>query len=339
MDDELFLLLCLLNIKGLGQTQARQLFQDGGITQFLSQNPLSTEAKRLAEQELCLARKLNVLLLSLSSPAYPKPFKELSDPPLLLYVAGDITRLERCIGVIGTRQATHYGKEMAERFGEQLAEQGWAVISGLARGIDTSAHRGALKRGVTAAILGSGLANLYPKENQDLAHKIAQEGVLISEFALRTPPHPYHFPKRNRLVSCLSQALVLIEAPLKSGAMGTMELGQKQGRQLFALPGRADIETFKGNHALIKLGRAQLVETPDEVSEAMGYSGVQRVVATPVCSKEEAQLLAFFPAEEVSFDRLALDTSMNPSALNAALMRLLLKGLIKEYPNKQYRKR
>lgn len=341
MNSKILLTLCLLNIKGLGPVRVKRLLQqseEAGV--FLKNHPERDQAQALADKELEWAKRLNVTLISYDDPTYPSAFKELDDAPLLLYMAGDLKGLSNCLGIIGTRQATTYGREMATRFGEVLAEQGVSIVSGLARGIDTCAHQGALKTGKTIAILGSGLANIYPAENKELARKIAASGgALISEFPLGAPPHAYHFPRRNRLVSALSQGLLLVEAPLKSGAMGTMEIARNQNRPLFALPGRADLENFRGNHALIKKGWARLVEEPLEIIEALGLeskptSYTQPPASRSHCTAEELHLLSFFPSGEISFDTLSALTQLPPALLNKLVMSLILKGIIKECPGK-----
>jgi len=344
MNEKILLILCLLNIKGLGPVRIKRLLAQGeDATAFLKKHSEGDRAQFLAEKEYQLASRLNITLISYDDPAYPDSFKELADPPLLLYRAGNPTGLVPSLGIIGTRQATSYGREMAAQFGEVIAQQGVYIVSGLARGIDTCAHQGALKGGKTIALLGSGLANIYPAENKDLARKIAANGgALISEFPLSAPPHAYHFPRRNRLVSALSQGILLVEAPLKSGAMGTMEIARSHNRPLFALPGRADLENFKGNHSLIKKGWARLVEEPVELLEALGLVtpvNIQKSskVSDPLCTPEELHLLKAFPPEEASFDRLSALTQFPPPLLSKLLMSLILKGFIKEYPGKKFR--
>lgn len=290
-----------------------------------------------AEKEVRCAEKLDVQLLAYTDKDYPSCFHQLRDAPPLLYVRGNPQPLEKSVALVGTREATIYGLSMAEQLGRDFAEQEYAVVSGLARGIDTAAHEGALQRGRTVAILGSGLAQLYPPENGQLAQKITERGALISEFALNCPPDKYNFPRRNRLVSCLSQAVVLIEAPLKSGAMLTMDLGKGQGRPLFALPGRVDSNNFRGNHQLIKTGVAHLIEDAADVIEALGEK-VQVSKAAPLRSPEEEKLLAAMPAEETTLERLQQLTGLPVHAVNVLLMRLLLKRMIKEYPGKLYKK-
>lgn len=341
MDDENFLILCLLNIKGLGYKKTLHYMGDPHAALALIRASGEQDAvQKSAEKEIQLARRLNIQLINFKSRLYPSSFKKIADPPPLLYVAGSLEDEMSGIALIGTRQATSYGLEMASHFAERLATHHFPIISGLARGIDTAAHLGALKGGKSVAILGSGLSHIYPAENGELARKIASgKGAVISEFPLTTPPHPYNFPKRNRLVSGLSQALLLIEASLKSGAMLTMKLGKEQGRPLFAIPGRADSVNFRGNHALIKQSLARLVETPEEVSELLGKPVSVKPFPLQLEQKNnEEPALAYFQDEEISFDVLSLKTGYCSKTLNALLMRLMLKGLIRELPGKKYRR-
>lgn len=212
------------------------------------------------EQELNLAARYKVSLISYKSPEYPKSLLKLPDHPVLLYVLGKLEPSDQQgFAVIGTRDASPYGIKMAEQFGRDLAGKGYTVVSGLARGVDTAAHQGALENGRTIAVIGSGLANIYPPENSGLARKIVENGALISEFAMTTPPDRQNFPQRNRIVSGMTRGTILIEAPEKSGAMLTTELALSQGKRVFALPGQG------GNQTLIKKKEATLVESAQDV--------------------------------------------------------------------------
>jgi DNA processing protein len=212
------------------------------------------------ERELSLAARFKVSLISYKNPEYPKSLLNLTDYPVLLYVLGKLEPSDQQgFAVIGSREASPYGLKMAAQFARDLADQGHTVVSGLARGIDTAAHYGALERGRTIAVIGSGLANIYPPENNGLARKIVENGALISEFAMTTPPDRQNFPQRNRIVSGMSQGTILIEAPEKSGAMLTAELALSQGKRVFALPGQG------GNLTLIKKKEATLVESAQDV--------------------------------------------------------------------------
>ena len=295
------------------------------------------------QNDLLLVEKLGIQLVPFTSPIFPKSLLTLDDHPVLLYVKGELKpRDQHCIAVVGTRHATIYGNEMARLISRDLASDSFTVISGLARGIDTSAHHGALEKGRTIAVIGSGLADIYPPENQSLAEEISRNGALISEFSMATPPDRQNFPQRNRIVSGMSLATILIEAPLKSGAMITMEKAFSQKRKLFALPGRADCENFRGNHQLIKSGKASLIEKAAEV--ICHFEGLFPLPERSKCSKlfhfdkNELNLLEKMPTEEIDIDSLTLLVQLPINKIHTTLMGLVLKKVIKEFPGKIYKK-
>lgn len=296
------------------------------------------------KQDINLADSQGVRLIPYTDPLFPKHLLDIPDHPVLLYVKGELTPQDnRSIAIVGTRQASIYGIEMAEAISKELAANGFTVTSGLARGIDTAAHKGAIVRGRTIAVIGSGLADIYPPENLSLANKISEHGVLISEFPMTTPPDRHNFPKRNRIVSGLSLGTVLIEAPVKSGAMITMERASQHKRKLFALPGRADAESFKGNHLLIKSGQAQLIESASDIlSHFEGlFPKIQKDLfdyQAPHLDQAESTLLELMPAEEIGIDALALLTHLPVHQVHTTLMSLILKRVVKEYPGKIYKK-
>lgn len=297
-------------------------------------------SKCLADIEL--ADKQHVKIVPFTSPVYPKRLLELPDHPVILYMKGELKNIDgSSIAIVGTRQASIYGLESAEKIAGELAGKGFTIVSGLARGIDTAAHQGALTQGRTIAIIGSGLANIYPKENDHLAKLIAEKGVVLSEFPMHTPPERHHFPKRNRLVSGMTLGTLLIEAPLKSGAMITMEQAWTQKKKLFSLPGRVDNENFKGNHALIKNGRACLIEGSDDIAncfESLFTAGPLQVPIRPMLETEEEWLINKLPNEECSIEHLLELTKLPVMKLNGLLMSLMLKRMIKEFPGKVYKK-
>lgn len=296
------------------------------------------------KQDLLLAEQLQVRLIPFTSPDYPKHLLEIVDPPPLLYVQGTLKQEDKkCLAVVGTRQASLYGQEMAMHLSQQLTRQGFTIISGLARGIDTAAHQGALKGGRTLAVLGSGLACLYPRENQGLAESIRQQGALISEFPMTTPPDRQHFPQRNRIVSGMAWGTVLIEAPLKSGAMNTAERALSQNRPVFVLPGRADQENFRGNHALIKEKKGCLIENVQDILSHFDEPSLPLVFYPSfspqvALEKEEEELLKWLPAHEMSVEELLPHLRWPIAKLNVLLMSLVLKKRLKEYPGKIYKK-
>lgn len=297
------------------------------------------------QQNLELANKLDVEIIPYTSPKYPKRLLDIADHPILLYVQGQLLPSDnRCIAIVGTRQASIYGKEMAEKFSHELAEAGFTIVSGLARGIDTSAHIGALATGRTIGVIGSGLANIYPPENKKLASAMAQKGALITEFPMATPPDKQNFPQRNRIVSGMTLATLLIEAPVRSGAMITMEKALGYKRKLFALPGRIDCDTFHGNHLLIKNGHAQLVENVQDIIDSFGnLFGIvgpikSEIPASAMLGEEEGLFLQKLPNHEVTIDEIVQLTSFPVMKVNVMVMSLILKKSLKEFPGKIYRK-
>lgn len=225
-------------------------------------------------------------LLVLGDPAYPPLLLQMADPPVLLYAMGQVDRLlhqQPCIAMVGSRNPTPQGASNARAFGKAFAEMGWAVVSGLALGVDGAAHEGALQaaeagcllvggkaRGglATIAVVGTGLDRVYPRQHHELAHRIVQHGVILSESPLGTPPLSHHFPKRNRIIAGLSQGVLVVEAALQSGSLITARLAGEQGKEVFAIPGSIHAPQSRGCHALIKQG-AKLVESAQDVMEEL----------------------------------------------------------------------
>lgn len=295
--------------------------------------------------DLELAKRLQVQFIPYTSPQYPKKLFDLTDFPLILYLKGDLKATDqRSIAVVGTRQSSVYGNTYAEKISEELAELGYTVVSGLARGIDTAAHQGALKKGRTIAVIGSGLADIYPPENRLLANQIVEHGALISEFPMTTPPDRQNFPQRNRIVAAMTMGSVLIEAPEKSGAMLTMERAKSLDRKTFALPGRADAENFKGNLQLLKSKETLLVESGKDIAghfeELFQFCPPSRPNIQYVHSLEGEEKTFFqqLPTEEFDIDTIAKMVKLPVAKLNVLLMSLVLKKMIKEFPGKIFRK-
>ncbi len=283
-----------------------------------------------------------VTLIPFTDPRYPKRLGLLPDAPVVLYAKGTLLPNDaRSLAVVGTRAATIYGTEMTRQLSSDLARQGYTIVSGLARGIDTAAHQATLNAGGrTLAVIGSGLSKLYPKENEHLATHIANQGAVISEFPMLTPPDRQQFPQRNRIVSGLSLGIVLIEAPEQSGALITVEKALSQGqRAIFALPGRADTPHFRGNHALLKGGKALLIESAQDIASHFGELLTKLPTANAIpLEAEERQLFDQMPDQELAIDELLADTKLPISKLNVLLMSLVLKRAVKEFPGKIYKK-
>jgi DNA processing protein len=294
--------------------------------------------------QLELADRQGIRIIPYTSPFYPKRLLEIIDHPIVLYVKGDLLKEDqRCLAVIGTRQATIYGLEMAKKISRELSQAGFTIVSGLARGIDTAAHEGALENGRTLAVLGSGLAHIYPQENTNLAQQISHKGALISEFPIFTPPDRQHFPQRNRIVSGMTMGTILVEGPKKSGAMITVDQALSQGRKVFALPGRVDQENFEGNHDLIKRRKAELIERASDILHHFdnlfaSYQFEKPLQIKPILESEEENVLRQLPNEELSIEEIVNRTGLQIAKLNVLLMSLVLKKIIKEYPGKIYRK-
>jgi DNA processing protein len=221
------------------------------------------------EKEIALAEKSGVVILTVFDEDYPENLKNIYDPPVILYVKGTIKKEDSlAVSIVGSRKCTYYGMNMADNIAEKLAFQGVTVVSGLARGIDTAAHKGALKAGRTIAVLGSGLGNIYPAENKPLSEKIAQNGAVISEFPMLMPPNKTNFPQRNRIISGLSMAVLVVEAANKSGALITADFALEQGRDVFAVPGAAGRLSSAGTNSLIKQG-AKLIDSAEDILEEL----------------------------------------------------------------------
>ena len=219
--------------------------------------------------EIELARARGIKIIPCTSPEFPAPLRSLYDFPIVLYRRGTYTEADHlAVGIVGSRQCTEYGRRQAGRFGQGLAGVGVTVVSGLARGIDTAAHRGALRteRGRTLAVTGNGLLRVYPRENARLMSEICERGAIFSEFPLEAGPEPTRFPRRNRIISGLSLGVLVVEAAERSGALITTEWALEQGREVFCLPGSVESPLSRGCHALIRQG-AHLVEGPADLLE------------------------------------------------------------------------
>ncbi len=277
--------------------------------------------------------------------AFPEILNDIIDPPDLLFYKGTLGRdLGSAIAVVGSRRETRYGREQARRIARGLAENGVAVISGLARGIDTAAHLGALEGGGrTAAILGSGISNVYPPENRDLAGRIADSGgAVISEFAPGAEPMAYHFPFRNRLVSGLCQGTLLIEAREKSGTLITVGHALAQGREVFALPGQVDMPGSAVPHRLLREG-ARLVTCCEDILEDMGWAKPDRApqqldFIPPDLTNDQRRLYDALCGEPLGFEELIERLSVSAPELNAQITMLELMGLIEVLPGRLFRR-
>lgn len=295
------------------------------------------------EEELDRLEKIGARVITLEHQEYPPLLREVYAPPPLLYLMGDLAGCRQGgVAVVGSRNFSPYGKKVARQYGRALGGAGKSVISGLARGIDTEAHKGALEAGGhTVAVLGCGLDVPYPPENLDLAREIADHGALVSEFPLGTQPAPGHFPVRNRIISGLSQAVLVVEASLRSGALITARHARDQGRDVWAVPGRVDWPLSAGCHHLIKEG-AGLAGSPEDLlgpGALFPVAGDESSAAKALPAdlpQEAATLLELIGDEPVHADILIRSSGLAAQEVSALLVNLELAGLVTQQYGRMY---
>jgi DNA processing protein len=314
-----------------------------------ARQPLSDAAK-----ELALVQAAGVRLLTWDEPQYPVRLREIYDPPPLLYVRGNVELLARhSISIVGARRPTPYGNQMAERLGRDLAERGLVVMSGLARGIDSSAHKGALSstRGATIGVLGCGIDVVYPKENKKLFVDMEQRGAIITEFPMGTFPAPQNFPIRNRIIAGMGLGVVVVEGAQYSGSLITARLAMEFGREVYGVPGNATQPSSFGPNQLIKQG-AKLVTGWEDVIEELPTPVRAELLPVEAATAEERATLVeqdLGPTERPLYELLSLDESrhvdelvelsgLTSSEVLAALFDLELKGVVRQLPGKQFLK-
>lgn len=276
-------------------------------------------------------------ILTWDHPQYPPLLKEIANAPPILFAKGDVTLLSQPqIGMVGSRNPTHTGTEIAEEFAAALTQAGLIVTSGLALGIDTASHQGALQaKGNTIAVLGSGLAHIYPKKNSVLAEKIADNGCLISEWPLNTPPKSEHFPRRNRIISGLSLGTLVVEAALKSGSLITARYALEQNREVFAIPGSIRNTASVGTLSLIQQG-AKCVTCINDILEELNLSPQLNYQERPTCTKRSLdptslQVLACIENEATSVDQICARSRLSPHLVISILLSLELEGSVKRH--------
>jgi DNA processing protein len=310
--------------------------------------------------ELELADKLGVWIVNMEDPRYPPVLRQIYDPPPVLYVKGTLDRADNlAIGIVGCRRCSLYGQEQASRLAHLLSASGFTIVSGMARGIDTAAHTGALAaEGRTLAVQGCGLSRVFPPENAKLFELISAAGACISELPLRAEPLADNFPPRNRIIAGLSLGTIVVEAGLRSGALITAQAALESNREVMAVPGKVDSPLSQGPHQLIKQG-AKLIETVEDVMEALGYIGEQlkdhtaltarqasEKVETPLFETTQFNLKGHeqtvyntLGKEPLHIDQLIADTNLPAGTVNASVVSLRLKGLIKQLPGNLFTKR
>jgi DNA processing protein len=296
-------------------------------------------------------------VLTLADDAYPQALLDAVDPPLVLFAEGDLSCCQRpAVAIVGSRNPSVQGAENAQAFARAISQAGVVVVSGLARGVDAAAHCGALQplesgdvppgAGGTIAVLGTGLNEVYPKAHKALAHRVAQHGLLLSEFPLNTPPLAANFPRRNRIVAALSRGTLVVEAAVQSGSLITARLANEMGREVLAIPGSIHSPQARGCHALIKQG-AKLVETAQDVLEELRLDAGPLNVAAPQASAPSGgdlmvdasdSILRAMGHDPVGQDALSARTGLGPAELGARLLELELMGQVARLPGQLFQR-
>jgi len=315
-----------------------------GIGREISESILDWEKQVDLDSELRRIAEFGARVITQGDPEYPALLKEIHDPPIVLYAWGELMmRDHQAVGVVGSRKTSTYGLECAKKLSYQLAYNGLTVVSGLARGIDTAAHQGALAaKGRTVAVIGSGLMKMYPPENAALAEKIAASGAVLTEFPMLVSPEAQNFPRRNRIVSGWSNSLLVIEAGLKSGALITAGQAADQGRSVYAVPGPIDRPTSAGSNRLIQQG-AKLVMSAADVLEDLRIFEPQALPpenTTPVRTLEftdyERAVYDAILESETNLDWIAEKSNLPPGVVSSTLLTLEMKRLVKRLPGQHF---
>ena len=364
--DQLIELNLLLSVEGIGPAKIRALLSKfksvenilssdfnsltstNGISVNLAKriqriNNLRISNRKLVLSELEKLEKLNARIVTIWDKEYPPLLKKIYDPPIMFYCLGDFAENDNySIAVVGTRIPTNYGKVQAEKFSAELTEQKITIASGLARGIDSIAHKTALSRnGRTIAVIGSGLDVIYPPENRSLFNEIAEKGMVISEYKLGTKPDAQNFPRRNRIISGISLGSLVIETGVKGGAMQTASFALDQNREVFAVPGNLGIKQSEGTNSLILKGEAKLVRSAEDILVEL------ELKLKPILGKNiprenmdlnlfEEKIIASLNNEPLQIDRIAVNTNLSTSDCLVHLLSLEFKGLVKQLPGKMF---
>jgi len=281
-------------------------------------------------------------VINLRDEEYPKRLKDIYDPPALLYVRGELKKEDEfAISIVGSRKTTPYGRWFTEKVSQELARHGVTIVSGMARGIDSLAHWGAISGGGrTIAVLGCGVDVIYPSENRNLFAKIIDRGAILSEFPMGSPPEGGHFPRRNRIISGLSLGVVVVQASEKSGSLITAGYALEQGREVFAVPGNVGTESSRGTHRLIKEG-AKLVESSEDILEEIlpqwrgeGEKIPKVETPRPDLTEEEKVLYELLGGTPLHIDAMIRESRLDPGKVSSLLLNLELKGMISQWPGK-----
>jgi DNA processing protein len=336
------------SLPSIFKTPASKLTKINGITKKIAADITKFRDWDKINRDLEFLNKNEINIITYQDDYYPAKLVNIYDRPPFLYVRGSLTKDDINIAVVGSRTASTYGKYTTEKISRELASKGLTIVSGLARGIDSAAHRGALAaQGRTIAVLGSGLDIIYPPENKKLFADIIQNGAVISEFPLGTPPRSANFPTRNRIISGISYGVLVVEAGEKSGSLITSRFALEQGREVFAVPGSIDAASSRGTNKLIKQG-AKLIENADDIIEEIWPQLEKKPFPTTSASTQqtktvkknenlntiEQQIIDFISSKHVHVDELISTSGLSPADILSNLMSMELKGIVKQHPGK-----
>ena len=320
----------LMEVERVGDKVARQI--------------LNFDLEQNLKREYQLVERRDVRILTIADTEYPFLLKSIYDPPPVIYYKGTFLD-ERSVplAVVGTRKASSYGRMVTEKLCTTLSEMGVCIVSGMARGIDTIAHKSALKLGnPTVAVFGCGLEYTYPPESRSLRQQIEKQGAVISEFPMSTKPDRNNFPARNRVISGLSHGTLVVEAGEKSGALITAQFALEQGREVFAVPGNIYSSESRGTHALIKMG-AKLADSPKAIVEELSDAVLEllkeqknKVLESIELSSKEEHLMSLMSVQQQHIDRVIGNSYLSPAEVSATLVTLELKGVIRQTDGKMF---
>ncbi len=303
--------------------------------------------EQAVKKELSLLEKSGGRMITVKDEAYPLRLRDIYDPPALLYLKGELKKEdELAVSIVGSRKTTPYGRWITEKISQDLVRHGVTIVSGMARGVDSVAHWGAISGGGrTLAVLGCGVDVVYPPENRNLFAKIIEQGAVLSEFPMGSPPEGGHFPKRNRIISGLSIGVVVVQASSDSGSLITANYALEQGREVFAIPGNVGADGSRGTNRLIKDG-AKLVESSEDILEEIlpqwrrENERIEEVKPRgPELSKEERVLYEMLGETPLHIDVMIRESQFEPGKVSSLLLNLELKGVISQWPGKCFSKK
>jgi DNA processing protein len=364
MPDDLIYKIGITLIPNIGAVNGKQLIAHcGGVEAVFKESRTALEkipnigsvvisniknqkVLKRAEEEIKYIRKNNITPLFYTSKDFPSRLSNCHDSPIMLYYKGNTPlNNRRVVSIVGTRRATNYGKEICNEICTHLKDYDVLILSGLAYGIDSCAHRSAIENGTsTVAVLGHGLHTVYPAQNRRLAEKMTENGGLLTEFISNTKPDRENFPKRNRIVAGMSDAIIVVESGRKGGAIITADLGNSYNRDVFAVPGRSGDEFSIGCNYLIRTNRAALIENGSNLTYFMGWeksdvkTSVQQKLFVDLSDDEQCVFDCVSQHKEISIDRISIITAIKPSIVASTLLKLEFEGMIKALPGKLFKK-